>query len=261
MTDAEQKPAPVATTEPASTQEEAVAKSNAPDLNTTADNTVTTAATGSTPAAPEASEVSEVSEVSKAVEAPTTTEAPAPARIEAKDLAAVEAKEPAAVERKEPAAADAKEPVAVETKEPGPVETNDPSAVEDKEPAADEASPISQLWTVAKANGHPEIWGVTLADPATHVPTHIILQKYLNANDGDLTKAKDQLTKTLQWRAKTKPLELAKKVFSKAKFDGLGFVTKYLQDGSAEPEGKEVFTWNIYGGVKSMDKTFGNIEE
>jgi hypothetical protein len=250
MTDAEQKPAPVATTEPASTQEEAVAKSNAPDLNTTADNTVTTAATGSTPAAPEASEVSEVS---KAVEAPTTTEAPAPASIEAKD--------PAAVETKEPAAADAKEPVAVETKEPGPVETNDPSAVEDKEPAADEASPISQLWTVAKANGHPEIWGVTLADPATHVPTHIILQKYLNANDGDLTKAKDQLTKTLQWRAKTKPLELAKKVFSKAKFDGLGFVTKYLQDGSAEPEGKEVFTWNIYGGVKSMDKTFGNIEE
>jgi hypothetical protein len=250
MTDAEQKPAPVATTEPASTQEEAVAKSNAPDLNTTADNTVTTAATGSTPAAPEASEVSEVS---KAVEAPTTTEAPAPASIEAKD--------PAAVETKEPAAADAKEPVAVETKEPGPVETNDPSAVEDKEPAADEASPISQLWTVAKANGHPEIWGVTLADPATHVPTHIILQKYLNANDGDLTKAKDQLTKTLQWRAKTKPLELAKKVFSKAKFDGLGFVTKYLQDGSAEPEGKEVFTWNIYGGVKSMDETFGNIEE
>jgi hypothetical protein len=250
MTDAEQKPAPVATTEPASTQEEAVAKSNAPDLNTTADNTVTTAATGSTPAAPEASEVSEVS---KAVEAPRTTEAPARASMEAKD--------PAAVGTKEPAAADAKEPVAVETKEPGPVETNDASAVEHREPAAAEASPISQLWTVAKANGHPEIWGVTLADPATHVPTHIILQKYLNANDGDLTKAKDQLTKTLQWRAKTKPLELAKKVFSKAKFDGLGFVTKYLQDGSAEPEGKEVFTWNIYGGVKSMDETFGNIEE
>jgi hypothetical protein len=234
-------------------------------LNSPTDNTVTTAAaTGNTPAA------LETSEVSKAPEAPTTTEAPAPGSVEAKEPTAIEAKEPAAVETKEPATADAKEPVAVEATEPVPaveakepvaVETNDASAVQDKETAAAEASPISQLWAIAKANGHPEIWGVTLADPETHVPTHIILQKYLNANDGDLTKAKDQLTKTLEWRAKTKPLELAKKAFSKAKFGGLGYVTKYLQEGSAEPEGKEVFTWNIYGGVKSMDETFGKIEE
>jgi hypothetical protein len=124
-----------------------------------------------------------------------------------------------------------------------------------------EATPIAQLWTLAQAAGHPEIWGVTLADPDSHVPTRIILQKYLNANDGDLAKAKDQLTKTLEWRAKMKPLELAKKVFGKTKFDGLGYVTKYVQEGSAEPEGKEVFTWNIYGGVKSIDETFGKLEE
>lgn len=131
---------------------------------------------------------------------------------------------------------------------------------EAKAPAS-ESTPIEQLWTLAQSTAHPEIWGVTLADPASHVPTQIILQKYLNANDGDLAKAKDQLTKTLEWRAKTKPLEVVKKVFSKTKFDGLGYVTKYVQDGSTEPEGSEIFTWNIYGGVKSIDDTFGNLEE
>jgi hypothetical protein len=141
-----------------------------------------------------------------------------------------------------------------------PATTEMPAADESKEPVA-EATPIAQLWTLAKAAAHPEIWGVTLADPDSHVPTRIILQKYLNANDGDLAKAKDQLTKTLEWRAKMKPLELAKKVFSKTKFDGLGYVTKYVQEGSTEPEGKEVFTWNIYGGVKSIDETFGKLEE
>lgn len=122
-------------------------------------------------------------------------------------------------------------------------------------------SPVSQLWAVAKASGHPEIWGVTLSDPSSHVPTQIVLQKYLNANDGDLGKAKDQLTKTLEWRAKTKPLELVNKVFSKAKFDGLGYVTRYHDDGSSEPESKEIFTWNIYGSVKSIEETFGKLDE
>ncbi|KAJ4293053.1 Non-classical phosphatidylinositol transfer protein (PITP) [Collariella sp. IMI 366227] len=145
---------------------------------------------------------------------------------------------------------------AVLTQEPPAVEST-PVGSKDSE----ESGPIAELWNLALANGHPEVWGVTLADPASHVPTRIILQKYLNANDGDLVKAKDQLTKTLEWRAKTKPLELVNKVFSKAKFDRLGYVTTYMQAGSAEPEGKEVFTWNIYGATKSIDETFGKLEE
>ncbi|KAK3303050.1 CRAL-TRIO domain-containing protein [Chaetomium strumarium] len=156
------------------------------------------------------------------------------------------------------AAAPAPTEAITEATAPTPSETKE--STEKKEPAI-ESTPIGQLWTLVKAFGHPEIWGVTLVDPADHVPTRIILQKYLNANDGDLAKAKEQLTKTLEWRAKTKPLELAGKVFSKAKFDGLGYVTKYAQEGSDEPEGKEVFTWNIYGGVKSMNETFGKLEE
>lgn len=109
---------------------------------------------------------------------------------------------------------------------------------------------------LAKENGHPEIWGVPLADPATHVPSQIVFQKYLNANDGDLDKAKDQLAKTLQWRAKMKPLELVYRVYPKSKFEGLGFVTTYTS-GAA----REVLTWNIYGNVQSIEETFGDLDE
>lgn len=131
-------------------------------------------------------------------------------------------------------------------------------------PSTPVVSPIQALWAAAKENGHPEIWGVTLADPEGHVPTQIILQKYLNANDGDLVKAKDQLVKTLEWRAKTNPLDLVKKEFSKTKFDGLGYVTTYKDETAedpAAPESKEVFTWNVYGATKNIDETFGVLDE
>lgn len=124
---------------------------------------------------------------------------------------------------------------------------------------------VAKLWEVCQAHEHKEIWGVTLRDPSSDVPTQIVLTKFLNANDGDTTQAVDQLTKTLDWRAKTKPLELLKKSFSKAKFGGLGYVTSHTEaagsEESKDPALKEVFTWNIYGNVKSMDETFGNLEE
>ncbi|KAK4198856.1 CRAL-TRIO domain-containing protein [Triangularia verruculosa] len=137
-------------------------------------------------------------------------------------------------------------------------------AQETTEPAEEkEASPLAQLWEAAKDHAHPEIWGVPLADPANHIPSQIVFQKYLNANDGDLVKAKDQLIKTLDWRKKTDPLEVVRRMYSKSKFEGLGFVTTYAVDGKEvdEPEEREIFTWNIYGGVKSIDETFGNLEE
>ncbi|KAJ8113879.1 hypothetical protein ONZ43_g5045 [Nemania bipapillata] len=123
---------------------------------------------------------------------------------------------------------------------------------------------LQELWAIAKAHEHPEIWGVTLADPSTHVPSQIVLQKYLNANDGDVAKARDQLTKTLDWRKKTQPLELIKQTFSKDKFGGLGYVTVYsadAKDGDEKDKPREIFTWNVYGNVKSIDVTFGQLEE
>lgn len=140
-------------------------------------------------------------------------------------------------------------------------EVSTPPPEEPKEP---KITPIQALWAAAQENEHPEIWGVTLADPDTHVPSQIVFQKYLNANDGHLDKAKDQLLKTLQWRAKTKPLELLKQEFDSAKFSSLGYVTSYTVGETydpAVPESKEVFTWNVYGNVSSMEKTFGNLQE
>jgi phosphatidylinositol transfer protein SFH5 len=89
----------------------------------------------------------------------------------------------------------------------------------------------------------------------------VVLQKYLNAYDGDLAKSKETLTKTLDWRAKMKPLDLLQKHFSQAKFAGLGYTTVYGDVASTDPEMREVFTWNIYGGVKDLNQTFGELPE
>ena len=87
------------------------------------------------------------------------------------------------------------------------------------------------------------------------------MQKYLNAYDGDLSKSKETLTKTLDWRAKMKPLELLKKQFNRNKFAGLGYTTVYGDADKSDPEGRDVFTWNIYGSVKKLDETFGNLQQ
>ncbi|ETN40355.1 uncharacterized protein HMPREF1541_04632 [Cyphellophora europaea CBS 101466] len=137
-----------------------------------------------------------------------------------------------------------------------PDETAAATETESKPPAA----PIQQLWLLAKAHEYPEIWGVQLADPETHVPSQVVFQKFLNAYDGDLAKAKETLTKTLDWRKETKPLDLLSKAHAKGKFDGLGYVTSYGSE-TGEPESKEVFTWNIYGGVEDINNTFGDLPE
>lgn len=175
--------------------------------------------------------------------------APEPAAEPAPEQAVVADPVPEAKEQA-PTAAPAEEPAQEGKQEP-----------EDPKPAPP-LDPVAQLWDASKASNHPEIWGVTLSDPTSHVPTRIVLQKYLNANDGDVTKAKDQLVKTLEWRAKMKPLDLLKKAYDKAKFGSLGYVTTYTAgDDATDPESKEVFNWNVYGAVKSIDDTFGNLDQ
>jgi hypothetical protein len=128
-------------------------------------------------------------------------------------------------------------------------------------------TPIQELWTAFKTQGkgHPEIWGVSLTDPDKDVPSQVVFQKFLNANDGDLAKAKDQLVKTLEWRFANKPLDLLKRTFAKNKFDGVGYVTTYTPELSASPDDnsspKEIFTWNIYGAVENWAQTFGDKDE
>lgn len=163
--------------------------------------------------------------------------------------------------------ADEKEDEAAEKADSKPAGTVDAPAVSnDKEvkEASAQKSPLQEfdakLPEILKEIGHDEMWGVKLVTPASsHVPTGIVLQKFLNANDGDLTKAVDQFTGALNFRKEKKPLELLTKQFNANKFADLGAVTVYALKDSPVPE---VFTWNIYGNVKGkMEEVFVPLEE
>lgn len=124
------------------------------------------------------------------------------------------------------------------------------------------ATPLEQLLgdlpAITKDADHSEIWGVTLKD-ASHVPTTIVLEKFLRANTKDVAKAKAQLIEALKWRKNMDPVKLLNDVeFDKSKFGDLGFVTVYPKTDS---HAKEIVTWNIYGAVKDNKATFGNVEE
>ncbi|KAI0121212.1 patellin-4 [Xylariales sp. AK1849] len=146
-----------------------------------------------------------------------------------------------------------------DTQPTAPVAAPEPGPAAEKGLIAQKTlTPIQELFAISVVQAHQEIWGVTLDNPDKHIPSQIVFQKYLNANDGDVAKAKDQLIKTLEWRAEMKPLELLKQTYSKEKFDGVGYVTAYTDKKVEGPEAKEIFTWNIYGIIKNMPATFGD---
>lgn len=138
------------------------------------------------------------------------------------------------------------------------------AAVAATKEAAPTKTPFDQfdakLPDILKQVGHDEMWGVKLVSPASsHIPTGIVIQKFLNANDGDLDKALEQFTGALKFRKEKKPLDLVAKTFSANKFADLGAVTVYDVKDSPVPE---VFTWNLYGNVKGkMDEVFVPLDE
>jgi hypothetical protein len=102
------------------------------------------------------------------------------------------------------------------------------------------------------------MWGVELTN-SSDVPTSIVLEKFLRANNQDVAKAKAQLIEAMKWRKGIQPRKLLDETeFDQAKFGSLGYVTVYPKTDSHE---KEVVTWNIYGAVKNKQETFGNVEE
>ncbi|KAL3445446.1 CRAL-TRIO domain-containing protein [Aspergillus insuetus] len=199
-----------------------------------------------------------------AVAAATTEPAPTPAP-EAKPEAQPESEQTAAA----PAGPAALAPVAENTTTPAaPDETAKPE--EDKKnesskPMYFTKTPVleqlfDRLPTILSTTGHSEMWGVPLKNDATDVPTINVLIKFLRANAGDLKLAEEQLTKALEWRKEYDPLTLVdseKKSYAEAKFGGLGYLTTYEREG----KGDLIVTWNIYGAVKKIDETFGDIEE
>ena len=144
---------------------------------------------------------------------------------------------------------------------PPPAETPEKKE-ETATPAAAPApeTPFSKLAArlpeIIKSAAHGEMWGVELSS-AEHVPTKVVLQKFLRANNGDAAAAEKQLTSALEWRKKLQPTALVADTFDESKYGGLGYVTVHKDD-----KGKEtVITWNVYGAVKDNKKTFGDVQE
>ncbi|KAE8542646.1 phosphatidylinositol transfer protein SFH5 [Cryptococcus gattii VGV] len=117
----------------------------------------------------------------------------------------------------------------------------------------------SRLPAILSEAGHSQIWGVTLTystPPA--FSTLIILQKFLRSVENSVDEAATALGKTLKWR---KDWGLDGSADGKEKedlgpdFEGLGYVTEIKKaDG-----GDEIVTWNVYGAVKDLKSTFGDL--
>ncbi|EHK97965.1 putative Phosphatidylinositol transfer protein sfh5 [Glarea lozoyensis 74030] len=118
---------------------------------------------------------------------------------------------------------------------------------------------LNELPSLIKDTEQSEMWGVELTADINHVPTTIVLEKFLRANNKNVAEAIVQLKKALKWRKEMNPRKLLTDVeFDTSRFGDLGYVTVYSQ-----PEGKvkEIVTWNIYGAVKDKKATFGDVEE
>ncbi|KAI2793881.1 Phosphatidylinositol transfer protein sfh5 [Penicillium oxalicum] len=115
---------------------------------------------------------------------------------------------------------------------------------------------FEQLPKIVTETGYSEMWGVHLKSHED-VPTVNVLIKFLRANEGNVQAAQDQLRKALEWRKQTDPMALVESGrYSAAKYNGLGYLTTYEQDGRPL-----VFTWNIYGAVKNVNTTFADSNE
>lgn len=136
-------------------------------------------------------------------------------------------------------------------------------AMPETDAPASAATPLAKLFkelpAVINEADHNEMWGVTLAD-SSHIPTTIVLEKFLRANTKDVSKAKAQLIEALKWRKRMEPEKLLDAEHDAAKFGDLGYVTVYDAEGKEGPR-KEIITWNIYGAVKDIKATFGDIQE
>ena len=155
------------------------------------------------------------------------------------------------------------------TTTPAPAAAEEPTTTTDTKEEAPEkpayfknnpglATFFERLPAIIKNAEHSEMWGVHLVEnDASHAPTINILIKYLRANEGNVKLGEEQLTNALKWRKSMDPVALAESgVYDAGKFAGLGYLTNYT-----EASGKDVVTWNIYGGVKDLGKTFGDMDE
>jgi hypothetical protein len=210
---------------------------DAPDSQPTAVTNTETPKETTEAAEPQPQDKTETTTVQPAVEPtaaqPTTAETPAEA-----DKAPAEVQQPPQAEEEKPVAEQPEQPAYLA-----------------KNPAL--AQFFERLPAIVSSSGHAEMWGVPLKD-SNDAPTVNVLIKFLRANEGNVKLAEEQLTKALKWRKEMNPSALAESTsYSATKFGGLGYLTVYKEANGAET----VVTWNIYGGVKDINTTFGDMDE
>lgn len=200
----------------------------------------------------------------QAAPAEVTKETPAEAVTEATSeppkYTAAEAPKESTIDAPKDAAKEATAAPEVETAAPTPPpKDNEAPAAIQAAPAAPD-TPLTKLAArlpeITKSVAYSEMWGVQLADPETHVPTKVILQKFLRANAGDVAAAEKQLKDALEWRKQMNPTALVAASYEEDRFGGLGYVTTHEDIAGNET----VITWNIYGAVKNFKTTFGNLD-
>lgn len=133
-------------------------------------------------------------------------------------------------------------------------QTTTPAAEKPKTPLE---TLTARLPDITSKADYKEMWGVELAAGPDHIPTQVILQKYLRANTNDVEAAATQLTSSLEWRKKMNVTSLLSETYDQSKFGDLGFVTVHKDDAGKDT----VITWNIYGAVKDNQNTFGDVEQ
>ncbi|KAF2086648.1 CRAL/TRIO domain-containing protein [Saccharata proteae CBS 121410] len=129
-------------------------------------------------------------------------------------------------------------------------------------PDLNEEHPLTELLNklpdaVKEADGYNEVYGIILNPENPDFHTKLICQKFLRANHNFADKAREQLVDTLKWRKEFQPLKVKDEVFSREKFEGLGFVVE-LEGVGWTANKKDVVTFNVYGAVKDNKMTFGD---
>ena len=108
---------------------------------------------------------------------------------------------------------------------------------------------LARLPAITTEVGHNEIWGIDLSSSSspTSPPCRLVAGKYLRAHAGSVEAALDAIKATLAWRKEFNPLAAAFEEKHDAKFDTLGYITRFSDC--------EVVTWNVYGGsaMSSME--------
>lgn len=208
--------------------------------------------------------------------------APAPAPAQTTSAVASESAGPAAPPAAAPAAGVTPQPVAAATAPPAgptaaPTATAARTGPSAPSPETQEQQKEEDLWQtpnwplesghalrsfhtqlpkILESAGHGKIWGVELS-PATPAPfpTLIVLQKFLRSTAGDLDLAAQNLTATLKWR-KDFGLDTDRTddIKGEQDFQGLGYITVVPEGGA-----RQIVTWNVYGAVKNIAATFGDL--